>query len=144
MLSRVAQTVLLPPAVIGGFFVAEGIGGFVQDIWDDFLAGFLIAYWIGLGFLYAWDQVREAVKGARPGIVAATVGAVLLVLVIMVGPVSLLDDPGYSASSSRPASSWRCRTCDSARRPATPIFRATALRMANDRTPTLETEHAIT
>ena len=90
---RVAQTVLLPPAVIGGFFAAEEIGGVVQDIWDDFLAGFLITYWIGLGFLYAWDQVREAVKGARPGIVAATVGAVLLVLVIMVGPVSLLDDP---------------------------------------------------
>ena len=93
MLSRIAQTVLLPPAVIGGFFAAEEIGGFVQDIWDDFLAGFLITYWIGLGFLYAWDQVREAVKDAKPKNVALTVCGVLLVLVVMAGPVSLIDDP---------------------------------------------------
>ena len=93
MLWRQVQTVLVPAAVLGGYFLTSEAGGFVQSAWDDFFGPFLITYWIGLGFTFAWDVVRESVKGARPGVVAATVGAVGLVLMIMVGPMALIGDP---------------------------------------------------
>jgi hypothetical protein len=90
---RTLQTILVPAVLIGGYFLASEAGGFAQSAWDDFAGPFLIMYWVGLGFTYTWDIVRESVKGARPGVVAATAGAVLLVLVVMVGPVELIDDP---------------------------------------------------
>ena len=93
MFRRTAQTVVVPAVVFGGYYLSSEAGGIVQSAWDDFLGPFLITYWIGLGFTYAWDVVRESVKGARPGVVAGTVAAVLVVLVIMVGPVALIDDP---------------------------------------------------
>jgi hypothetical protein len=92
MLWRQVQMVLVPAAVIGGYFLAAEIGGALSDFWDDFLGPFLITYWIGLGFANMWDVVKDSVKGANPGTVAATTGAVLVVLVIMIGPASLLSD----------------------------------------------------
>jgi hypothetical protein len=89
---HIALTVLVPVVVFGGYFLAAEAGGSISDFWDDFLGPFLITYWVGLGFTNMWDVVRDSVKGASPGAVAATTGAVLLVLFVMIGPADLLDD----------------------------------------------------
>jgi hypothetical protein len=56
--------------------------------------GFLITYWIGLGFTNAWDLLKDSVHGASPTVIAIT-GALsaLIILGMLGGPAVVVEDP---------------------------------------------------
>ena len=93
---RIVQTILLPPIVIGGFFVASEAGGVIQDAWDGFLGPFLFTYWVGLGFTNAWFIMKEQLHVSQAGpttVLIAVVVVILALLSMLGGPGALMDDP---------------------------------------------------
>jgi hypothetical protein len=96
VIRRALQAILLPVIVLGGYVLAGGVGGFLEDAWEDFLGPFLITYWIGFGFTMAWDLATESMHAERLPPLSMAITGVLgaLILLSMLGGVdALIDDP---------------------------------------------------
>ena len=88
---------VLPIAIFGGLFLAvEYAPHGVEDFYVDRALPFLIAVWIGAGFTFAWQVVRESMlrEKASPWMVAAVgIGSALLLLSMFDGISLLWEDP---------------------------------------------------
>jgi hypothetical protein len=96
MIRKQIELAVMPVIVIGGWFLAAYIGGFIEDAWDGFVGPFLFTVWVGMGFTFTWDMVKEQmhVQAMPPFAVALTGFIVAFVFFSMLGGFgALINDP---------------------------------------------------
>jgi hypothetical protein len=84
----------MPVIILGSVFLAAGSSGFLPDLLGGALP-FMITFWIGSGFAFAWGTVRASMVADRaaPGVAAAVGILGALVMLSMIGLKTVWEDP---------------------------------------------------
>jgi hypothetical protein len=105
--------------IIGSVYVFPD---WLDDLFTGFGLEFLITFWIGAGFTFAWDKTRHSLnlEGVSPAAIAAIGILSAIVILSMLGGISILwEDPWIFGVAVWPgfalARPWLNRSLDRSR-----------------------------